>query len=293
MKIFEAAELLKHNKISPVEIWRYVQKNIDEKNSLNRAYITICNGEENALRVQRNRTESPLWGIPVAIKDNICTKNIRTTAASRMLENFVPTYNATVVDRLLAHGVVITGKTNMDEFGMGSEGKFSAYGQATNPINELFVPGGSSGGSGVSVKSNMAFGALGTDTGGSIRQPAAFCGVYGLKPSYSLVSRYGLIAFASSLDVIGPMAKSAKDCAILLDAIAGGDMHDATSSKRVKENYADNLSENIKGLRIGVPREYADYGTTAVKTAIKTAAENFRTLGCRVEECSLKSLKYA
>ncbi len=294
MKIFEAAELLKNKKLSPVELTEDVLCAIKNKEKDIKAYITVCDDMlEAAKAAEKQKTDSPLWGMPIAVKDNICTKGIRTTAASRMLEDFVPPYDATVVERLKRSGAIITGKTNMDEFGMGSSSKNSAFKVTVNPVNGNFIPGGSSGGSAAAVKSGMALGALGTDTGGSVRQPAAFCGIYALKPTYSLISRYGLIAFASSLDCIGTMGTSARDLAIMTDALAGWDERDATSSRREKESYYENLKPCVKGLRIGIVKELLDEADESVKNAVLTAAEKLKDMGCAVEECSAATVKYA
>lgn len=282
MKIYEAAELLKQKKITPAELIKTVTKN-DDFNS----FITVCDS------ITFEKSNSPLWGIPVAIKDNICTKGVLTTAGSKMLANFIPPYDSTVVGKLKACGAVIIGKTNMDEFGMGSESRTGYFGEVLNPINPSYTPGGSSGGNCAAVKSGMALGALGSDTGGSIRQPASFCGLYGMKPTYSLVSRFGLVAFASSLDCIGPICQSAKDCAIILDAIAGYDEKDATSANRQKEQYTKALSANVNKLKIGIPREFLENACEDVKKNILKAAENYKNMGAEVEECSVKSLKYA
>lgn len=292
MKIFEAAELLQKGELSPVELAKSVLDVIKDRNTEINAFITVADAMSNAQKLGENTLNSPLWGIPVAIKDNICTKDLLTTAGSRMLSEFVPCYDATVVERLKACKSVIVGKTNLDEFGMGSECSNSYFGQTHNPINHLFVPGGSSGGSAAAVKMGMALGALGTDTGGSIRLPAAFCGLYGLKPTYSLVSRYGLIAFASSLDCIGTLCQSVKDTAIMLEAIHGYDKRDATS-KDIKGEYYNNLTSNIKGLKIGMPREFFENTEKSVREEVYKAAKNYESLGAKVEECSIKSLKYA
>lgn len=294
MKIYEAAELLRNNKLSPIELAKEVLDTIEEKEKDIRAYITVCDDVmERAREVEKNKQDSLLWGIPIAVKDNICTKGIRTTAASRMLEEFVPSYDATVVKRIKEEGAVIIGKTNMDEFGMGSDSKNSAFQMTLNPANYDFVPGGSSGGSAAAVKSGMALGALGTDTGGSVRQPSAFCGVYALKPTWSLVSRFGLIAFASSLDCIGPVANSVKDLAIMTEAIAGWDKNDATSSKRECEKYYKNLIPSAKGLRVGIPKDFSDEADESVKKALLKAAESLKEMGAEVSECEIPSAKYA
>lgn len=290
MKIFEAAALLKKKSISPSELMEEVQARIKEQDGEIKAFISLCND----LKVPGGATdESMLWGIPVAVKDNICTKGITTTAGSRMLENFVPDYDATVVERLKKSGAVIIGKTNMDEFGMGSDSLCSAFCVTANPVNTLYVPGGSSGGSAAAVRAGMALASLGTDTGGSIRQPAAFCGIYALKPTYSLVSRYGLIAFASSLDCIGPMANCVKDLAIMTDAIAGGDIKDATSSTREKENYYDDIKPEVKNLKIGLPIEFFENADECVRDAVYSMAKRMESMGARICECSCKTVKYA
>lgn len=294
MKIFEAAELLRLGKISPAELAEDVLSAIKEKENDVKAYITICDDLiDKAREAEKCRSDSPLWGIPIAVKDNICTKGIRTTAASRMLESFVPPYDATVAERLKHSGAVIVGKTNMDEFGMGSDSRYSAFKVTANPDNLSYVPGGSSGGSAAAVKAGMALGAVGTDTGGSIRQPASFCGIYALKPTYSLVPRYGLIAFASSLDCIGPMCNSVRDLAIMTDAISGSDGRDATSKVREKENYYESLKPCVKNLRIGLPKEFLDVADESIKRAIISAAKCFEEMGAKVEECSAPSVKYA
>lgn len=294
MKIYEAAELLQKGKMSPSELAEDVLSKIKEKESMVNAYITLCDDVlDRAKAAEKRKTQSPLWGIPVAVKDNICTKGIRTTAGSRMLENFIPPYDATVVEALKASGAIITGKTNMDEFGMGSDSKYSAFKITANPIDYDFVPGGSSGGSAAAVKAGMALGALGSDTGGSVRQPASFCGIYALKPTYSLVSRYGLIAFASGLDCIGPMGTCVRDIAIMTDAIAMADMKDATCSSRERESYYKNLDGNVKNLKIGLPKELFDIADEGIKNAVYKAAQRLEDMGAVIEECSVETAKYA
>lgn len=290
MKIYEAAALIKNKSISPSELVCSVLGRINEHESRIKAYITLAED----FSIPKEAVEgSPLWGIPIAVKDNLCTKGMLTTAGSRMLESFVPDYNATVVERLKKCGAVITGKTNMDEFGMGSDSLCSAFHVTKNPHNTLYVPGGSSGGSAAAVKAGMALASLGTDTGGSIRQPAAFCGIYALKPTYSLISRYGLIAFASSLDCIGPMANCVKDLAIVTDAITGGDSRDATSSNRKKESYYENIKPQVKNLKMGIPVEFFENADESVKKAVYTLAQKLGKMGAIVSECSCKSIKYA
>lgn len=281
MKIYEACEMLMKKQISPSEIIKYTTKE-DKYN----AFITRCAPKivDEAL---------PLAGIPIAIKDNICTKDILTTAGSRMLSTFVPPYDATVVEKLLNSGCIVAGKTNMDEFGMGSSGKHSYFGKILNPVNTDYVPGGSSGGCAAAVCANLAMGAIGSDTGGSIRQPAAFCGVYALKPTYSLLSRYGLIAFASSMDCIGIMASCVRDVAILTEITAGHDSKDATSAKIEKEHYSKKLDSDIKGIKIGVPKEFYEIADVSIKECIMSAIKSMEKQGAKIEECSMKSLKYA
>ena len=235
-----------------------------------------------------------LCGIPMAIKDNICTDGIKTTCASKMLEDFIPPYNATVMEKLAAQDIVMLGKASMDEFAMGGSTQTSAFAKTRNPFNTECVPGGSSGGSAASVSASLAAAALGSDTGGSIRQPAAFCGVTGLKPTYGRVSRYGLVAFASSLDQIGPFGKSVKDVALLQSLIQGHDNMDATSAYRTYTNLYDNLNGKVQGLRIGVPKEYFGEGIDAeVKTAVHAAIQLLEQNGATVKEISLPSTEYA
>ncbi|MBE0489570.1 MAG: Asp-tRNA(Asn)/Glu-tRNA(Gln) amidotransferase subunit GatA, partial [Halomonas sp.] len=236
----------------------------------------------------------PLTGIPLAIKDLFCTDGIKTTAGSKMLGNFVSPYDATVVEKLKAAGTVSLGKTNMDEFAMGSSNENSFYGPVKNPWDTQAVPGGSSGGSAAAVAAGLVPAAMGTDTGGSIRQPAAFCGITGLKPTYGRVSRYGIIAFASSLDQAGPMARTAEDCALMLNAIAGPDPRDSTSVARGVPDYTEELATPLAGLKIGLPTEYFGDGLDpAVEAAVREAVRVFETLGATVREVSLPHTHYA
>ena len=231
---------------------------------------------------------APLTGIPVAHKDIFCTEGMRTSCGSRMLDNFIPPYDATLIRQFNEQGAVILGKTNMDEFAMGSSNESSFYGAARNPWNPELVPGGSSGGSAAAVAAGLAPAATGTDTGGSIRQPAAFCGITGLKPTYGRVSRLGMIAFASSLDQAGPMARSAEDCALLLNAMAGHDPQDSTSSEQATEDYSAGLGNSLEGLRIGLPKEYFGEGLdAATSTQIETALKQLEAQGATLVEVSL------
>ena len=243
--------------------------------------------------IRDGRYTGPLAGVPVAIKDNICTKDWNTTCASRILENFVPTGDAFVIQKLEEAGMVVLGKTNMDEFAMGSTTETSAFGETKNPWDLTRVPGGSSGGSCAAVAAGEAPLALGSDTGGSIRQPSAFCGVTGLKPTYGTVSRYGLVAYASSLDQIGPIGKNTKDCGALLDVIAGYDKRDSTSIQRKLYDFSKNLGEDIRGLRVGVPKEYLSEGLDSeIKKAIVDAVNALSQNGAIVEFFSLGMTDY-
>jgi aspartyl-tRNA(Asn)/glutamyl-tRNA(Gln) amidotransferase subunit A len=263
------------------------------------AYVTVT--RERALaaagaadeRYRAGRPRGPLDGVPVAIKDVFCTRGIRTTCGSRILEGFVPPYDATPVARLAAAGAVILGKTNMDEFAMGSSTEHSAFKLTRNPWDLARVPGGSSGGSAAAVAADLAVAALGTDTGGSVRQPAAFCGVVGLKPTYGRVSRYGLVAFASSLDHVGPITRNVHDTALVLQAVAGVDPRDSTSVDAPVPDYVAALAEGVAGLRLGVAREYFTDGMDPeVERAVRAAIERLRGLGAAVEEVSLPTTDY-
>ena len=298
----ELSELLGKKEISAVELAKDVFARTKAVEDKVQGYVTVT--EEAALAqaeaVDRKRaagdTLSALAGIPIAIKDNICTKGTLTTCASKMLYNFKPPYNATVIEKLTAADAVITGKANMDEFAMGSSCENSAAHPTHNPHNLDRVPGGSSGGSAAVVAAGEAPLALGSDTGGSIRQPASFCGVVGLKPTYGAVSRYGLIAFASSLDQIGPFGRSIEDAAMLLDAVTGHDpLHDSTSVKTPFEgSLRANLNADVKGLKIGLPKEYFGEGISdAVRKNVMAAAEAYKAMGAEVFEISLPLVEYA
>ena len=265
-----------------------------------KAYITLCEEEamQKAEAVQKKYDAGEklgeLAGVPIAIKDNMCTKGIRTTCASKMLENFIPPYDATVIKKINDSDAIILGKVNMDEFAMGGSTENSAFFKTHNPVNLNKVPGGSSGGSAAAVAGGMAPISLGSDTGGSIREPAAFCGIVGLKPTYGLVSRYGLVAFASSLDQIGPMGKTVTDVTNVLNVIAGHDEMDSTSANIEKIDYTKALVNDVKGLKIGVPKEFLGEGVSEeVRKAINTAIEKYKKLGAEVKECSLPATEYA
>lgn len=299
LSIHEAHDLLKSRKISSVELTKSALERIKQVDGKLNAFVTVT--EDLALRQAQkadkrlqNGDATPLTGIPVVIKDNICTKGIRTTCSSKILENFVPPYDAMVMEKLNPHDIVMVGKANMDEFAMGSSNEHSAFNPTRNPWNLEMVPGGSSGGPAVAVSSGEAIYALGSDTGGSIRLPAGFCNVVGLKPTYGRVSRYGLIAFASSLDQIGPVTRDVADAALVLNAIAGYDPRDSTSIPESVPDYTHSLKEDIKGLRLGVPKEYFAVGVDkGVEEAIQTAISKLEELGANVEETSLPSTRYA
>ena len=273
---------------------------IDQTESQYHAYVTI--DREGAYRqadavqekIDKGELTGPLAGVPVAIKDNMCTKGLLTTCSSKILENYIPTYTATAIENLINAGCVVIGKTNMDEFAMGSTTETSYFGVTKNPHNPEHVPGGSSGGSAAAVASNECYFALGSDTGGSIRQPSAFCGITGMKPTYGTVSRYGLIAYGSSLDQIGPMTKNVTDCAAVLDTIVSYDKKDSTSIKRDDYDFSSALISDVKGLRIGLPKDYFGEGLDGeVKAAIFKAAKTLEGMGAIVEEFDLGLVKYA
>ncbi len=300
LTIHEAHQLLKAKQLSSVELTRAILERIYQLEPKVSTLVTITDElaikqAEKADKLIASGDTNPLTGIPVLIKDNMCTKGIRTTCSSRMLENFVPPYDATVVEKLNDRGAVVIGKSNMDEFAMGSSTENSALFTTRNPWDLSRVPGGSSGGSAAAVAAGETVYALGSDTGGSIRQPAGFCGITGLKPTYGRVSRYGLVAFASSLDQIGPLTQDVTDCALVLNAIAGYDPRDSTSVPYPTPDYTRCLTTDLKGLRIGVPKEYFVEGMqTEVETAIRAAISKLEELGARVEwEVSLPHTPYA
>jgi aspartyl-tRNA(Asn)/glutamyl-tRNA(Gln) amidotransferase subunit A len=301
LTIHEAHKLLKQREISSVELTKSVLKRIAKIEGQVHACVTITEdvaleeAEEVDNYIKTANEISPLIGIPTLIKDVICTKGIRTTCSSKMLEDFVPPYNATVMEKLKAQKVVVVGKTNMDEFAMGSSTEHSAFFPTHNPWDLSRVPGGSSGGSAVAVATDETIYALGSDTGGSIRQPAGFCNVVGLKPTYGRVSRFGLVAFASSLDQIGPITKDVTDCALVINAIAGYDPRDSTSVPHPVPDYTRQLIPDIKGLKIGIPKEYFVEGMqNEVRTALEAAINRLHELGAEIDwEASLPHTKYA
>lgn len=300
MSGYELSQALKDKKLSSEELCTAVFDRIDKVESKVDAYITLNreNALEKAKEVDKKRLAgeklSPLAGIPIGIKDNISTKGLLTTCASKMLYNYVPPFNATVMDKLSAADIVVTGKLNMDEFAMGSSTETSYFKCTKNPHDLTRIPGGSSGGSAAAVSAGEAVMALGSDTGGSIRQPASYCGVVGLKPTYGAVSRYGLVAFASSLDQIGPIGKTVKDVAMLFDAIRGYDPMDSTSANVKYDSTLENLNGSVKGLKVGVPKEYFSKGVDgAVKETIMNSVSRLETEGAEIKEMSLPSTDYA
>ena len=289
----ELSQALRARRVSSVELTELFLQRAQGANPALNAFITLDPARSLADAAAADRRigagqAGPLTGIPIAHKDIFCAKDWLTSCGSRMLSNFVAPYDAHVIERLREAGAVSLGKTNMDEFAMGSSTETSFYGPTRNPWDSAAVPGGSSGGSACAVAARLAPCATGTDTGGSIRQPAAHCGISGLKPTYGLVSRYGMVAFASSLDQGGPMAKSAEDLAILLNAMAGFDARDSTSLDRAGEDYTRALDSPLAGLRIGLPREYFGAGLDAdVRRAVDAAVAQYRALGCEVVEVAL------
>lgn len=300
----ELSAAIKQGKVTAVEAMEAVLSRIDERERDINAYVTI--DREQALKaaaavqekIEKGELNGVLAGVPVAVKDNLCTEGMRTTCSSKILENFVPTFSAEAVVNLEKAGAVVIGKTNMDEFAMGSTTETSAYGVTRNPWNTDHVPGGSSGGSAAAVAAGECYFALGSDTGGSIRQPASFCGVVGLKPTYGTVSRYGLVAYGSSLDQIGPLTKNVADCAAVLEVIASHDVKDATSINRKEENkdtdFTAALVDDVKGMKIGIPRDYFGEGLDGeVKDAVLAAAKQLAAKGAVVEEFDLSLVAYA
>ena len=300
LTVHELQEKLKNKELTITEITQAYVDRINEKEKDVEAFVTILTDEalEQAkdvqAKVESGEIKGELAGIPIGIKDNLCTKGIRTTCSSRMLEDFVAPYNATIVEKVDNENMINLGKLNMDEFAMGSSTETSYFKKTKNPWNLNKVPGGSSGGSAAAVAANLVPWALGSDTGGSIRQPASLCGVVGLKPTYGLVSRFGLVAFASSLDQIGPITKDVTDSAILLNLIAGHDERDTTSVNKEKEDYTEALKNDVKGMKIAVPKEFFGEGISEeVKASLEKAIEKYKEMGAIVEEVSLDVAEYA
>ena len=300
----ELAQAIKAGETTAVEAMKAVLDRIDASEESIHAYVTIdreaalAKAEAVQKQIEAGELTGPLAGVPVAIKDNMCTEGVLTTCSSRILGNFIPTFTAEAVKNLEKAGAMMIGKTNMDEFAMGSTTETSAYGVTRNPWNTEHVPGGSSGGSAAAVAAEECFFALGSDTGGSIRQPASFCGVVGMKPTYGTVSRYGLIAYGSSLDQIGPLTKDVTDCATVMEAIASHDTKDSTSIDRAAigkdTDFTSALIEDVKGMKIGIPRDYFGDGLDSeVKEAVLAAAKALEAKGAIVEEFDLSLVEYA
>ena len=298
--ISQIAKKIKDKEITIKEVLDSVYSRIDEVEKKIDGYITLT--KESAYKraeilqekLDNGEDIGALGGVPIAIKDNICTNGVKTTCASRMLEDFVPFYDATVIEKLENAGAIIVGKTNMDEFAMGSSTETSYFKKTKNPWNLEKVPGESSGGSAAVIGANMAFGALGTDTGGSIRQPASYCSVVGLKPTYGLVSRYGVIAYASSLDQVGPITKSVEDAALMLNVIAGHDKMDTTSADLGQKDYTKSLVNDVKGKKIGILKDFVSEGVAKdVKLAYEENIEKLKKLGAEIVEVKLDYVKYS
>ena len=299
LTIEAAGELLQRGELSAQELTRSVLERIDAVDARVGAYLTVDRkgALDQARRADEMRTAgraTALTGIPLSIKDVICTRGLRTTCASRLLENFIPPYDAAVMERLHQAGAVVLGKTNMDEFAMGSSTENSGFHATRNPWDLDCIPGGSSGGAAAAVAADMCLGSLGSDTGGSIRQPASHCGIVGMKPTYGRISRYGLVAFASSLDQIGPLGKTVRDCALLMNAISGHDARDSTSAAQPVPDFADLNTDGLKGLRIGLPIEYhaAEGLHPDVRQAVAAAVTTVEGLGAESVEISLPHTEY-
>ena len=296
ISLSEIIKLVKSKKISSLELANHFINNIKKGKKLN-SFITTCfdqtiNDSKNFDKKQN--FDGLLPGIPIAVKDLFCTKNTKTTAGSKILENFVPTYESTVTSNLWKEGAILLGKLNCDEFAMGSSNETSFFGNVINPLENNLVPGGSSGGSATALAASLTPATIGTDTGGSIRQPASFTGTVGLKPTYGLCSRWGIVAFASSLDQAGPMTKNVEDCALMLEAMSGYDKKDSTSINRKKENYTKNLKRSIKGIKIGIPKEYrVDNMPKEIEQLWKNGIDILKKSGAKIIDISLPHTKYA
>ena len=292
----EIVKLIKLKKISSLELTNHYIKNIEKGKKLN-CFITTCFDEtiKNSKNFDAKKNFNGLLpGIPIAVKDLFCTKNVKTTAGSKILENFIPTYESTVTSNLWKEGAILLGKLNCDEFAMGSSNETSFFGNVINPIEKNLVPGGSSGGSSSALAASFTPATIGTDTGGSIRQPASFTGTVGLKPTYGLCSRWGIVAFASSLDQAGPMTKNVEDCALMLEAISSYDKKDSTSINKKKENYSKNLNKNIKGMKIGIPKEYrVDNMPKEIEKLWSKGIDILKKSGVKIIDISLPHTKYA
>lgn len=297
--LVEISSAIRSKKVSAVEVTRHFYSRAERLDTKINSFVSL---NPNALKeaeavdqaIAQGKDPGPLAGVPVAVKDLLCTEGLKTTACSKILENFVPPYSATVVDRLIKAGAVVLGKTSLDEFAMGSSNENSAFGSVKNPWNLEYVPGGSSGGSAAALAARFAPAAIGTDTGGSIRQPASFCGVYGIKPTYGRVSRYGIIAFASTLDQAGPMAHSTGDCAAILETISGKCNFDSTTSKEAVPQWMNSLKSDLKGVRIGLPKEYFSESIDPdVMKVTQNAIDVLKSRGAETVEVSLSLVKHS
>jgi aspartyl-tRNA(Asn)/glutamyl-tRNA(Gln) amidotransferase subunit A len=297
LTIEEARTAIIKGEVTPQELTESVLKRIEDVDKRLNSFITVNYDQalNHAKAIDHKKIKDGLLaGIPIAVKDNICTRGVRTTCASKILENYIPPYESTVTTRMSGHGYILIGKTNLDEFAMGSSTENSAFGPTRNPWNVERVPGGSSGGSAAAVSADECIAALGSDTGGSIRQPASFCGVVGLKPTYGRVSRFGLVAFASSLDQIGPLTKTVKDAAIMLNIISGHDEYDSTSADVDVPDFTSALGQEIKGIKIGIPREFFIEGIDKeVEDRVRKAISLLESLGAVIEDISLPHTGYA
>ena len=296
ISLSEIIKLVKSKKISSLELANHFINNIKKGKNLIVLLPLVLTKQ---LKIQKILIKNKILmallpGIPIAVKDLFCTKNIKTTAGSKILENFVPTYESTVTSNLWKEGAILLGKLNCDEFAMGSSNETSFFGNVINPLENNFVPGGSSGGSATALAASLTPATIGTDTGGSIRQPASFTGTVGLKPTYGLCSRWGIVAFASSLDQAGPMTKNVEDCALMLEAMSGYDKKDSTSINKKKENYSKNLKRNIKGIKIGIPKEYrVDNMPKEIEQLWKNGIDILKKSGAKIIDISLPHTKYA
>ncbi len=299
LSITEIKQGLKERDFSSTELVNTYLKEIEKRNPQINAFITVCKKEalvqaEKADKLIKEDKDKPLLGIPIAIKDNFLTKGVKTTAASKVLGDYIPVYDATAVKKLKEAGAIVLGKTNMDAWAHGSSGETSDFGLTRNPWNKNLVPGGSGSGSAAAVSSGMAIAATGTDTGGSVRLPASFCNLVGLKPTYGRVSRYGIVAMASSLDAIGHLTKTVSDSAFLLNITAGQDKFDATTSKRPVVDYLKDIKKDVKNLRLAIPKEYFEKGLDEkIEKKLKEAISEFKKMGVKIEEVSLPHTQYA
>ena len=299
VRVRELRELLDQKKVSAKELAQECFDAIKAHDDTYKCFITTTeelaySQAEKAQEIIDKGESKALTGIPMAIKDNICTEGVKTTCSSKILENFVPPYNATVMEKLNGENIVMLGKVSMDEFAMGGSTQTSAFAKTKNPFDKERVPGGSSGGSAAAVAAGFCAAALGSDTGGSIRQPASFCGITGLKPTYGRVSRYGLVAFASSFDQIGPMARDTHDCALILNSLCGFDIHDGTTSRKEVPDFTSKIGKDMKGVKIAMPKEFFAEGIEdEIKASVMKAAEEYKKMGAELVECSMPSLKYA